>query len=545
MYDVQLRRALRSNSDQPCTEISIYDSRGQLSLTKEERIIVKSDVSSTKDIIEEVAEKFNTDKANVVHNNLDARNEESGTAHIFVILPEERSRDTLILLIQCHNFDQRSMDDAYFCLRVDQKQRISDFKTTIKNELRWKSLELFVKDYHMGDDTVLRDFDLHDFDLVMASKSISRMVTFLYTPTEDIQTHFRMCISTSDSVKIVKNKLVCRFDQLESTANKGDDSLHITCGSDLLKDHQCFGLTNKYHRENMYQIHFAPRDAIVCILNFQTGKERYRNFGKATILVSPNCSSSDLRHEAAKHMHVDPKAVKIDTENNDNKQRIEESSDVSMTNGLSNRCALYAGIKKKKTLFVKHPVTKTTEKIANLYALEPVSTLRKLIAQKYGINELQIVIKHKGITLKDENLLYEYPIKNNVVLDLHIYERRMHIIANVRFKRTKLSLIIDDYEKTTIGDILTYCAIQLKYRSNYSRCLYVGQCIATNTTVKAAGLTIGSELIILHFEEEEQLQGKLQRFFLADTDGRVIIRYGSMAGGLLLRGEVHLYINLL
>ena len=534
MYEIELHKALQSNSEKPCAELSIYDTRSQHFLTKEERIFVRSEVSSTVNIIQEVAEKFHTDATSVVFHNLEAWHEETDNGHFVVILPAGRSKDTLILILQCHSFDQH-VDDTYFCLRLDKKQRVSDLKAMIKTELKWKGLALFLREYHMGDDTVLQDFDLRDFNLMVATKSVPKVVTFLYKPTEDVQTNFRIGINTSDSVNIVKQKVLSRFEQLKALENKGNDCLHIICGSELLKDHHCFGLTNKCHRQNMYQIHFAPREVIVCILNYQLGKERFRNFEKATILVRPNCSSSELRNEAAKHMHIDPKAVKLDTET---KQRIEEIPDVSLINALSNRCTIYAGIKKKKTLLVKHPVSKTPEKVASLYALEPVSTLRKIIARKYGITELQIVIKHKGITLKDENLLYDYPIKNNVVLDLHILERRTHIIANVRFKKSKIYLIIDDYEKTTIGDILKYCAIQLKYKSNCSRCVYAGQCLDTNMTVKAAGLELDSEVIVLHFHEEEQIQGRLQRFYMVDIDGRVITRYGSVAGGLLLRGEL-------
>ena len=534
MYDNELEKALRSNPGQPCAELSVYDTRTQRFLTKQERIFVKSEVSFTEQIIQEVSKTFHVDKTNVVYHHLEAWNEESSNNHFVVILPLARSSDTLVLVLQCHYFDQH-IDDEYFCLRIDKTQTVSEIKELIKRELRWKGLELFINETHMGDESALQEFDLQDFSLMVATKSVSKTVTFLYKPTAEFQSHFRISINASDSVKTVKQKLLNRFEPLLTLETKGSKCLHITCASELLEDQRCFGMTNKFHRENMYQIHFAPPNVIVCILNYQSGKERLRNLEKATILVSPHCSSAELREEAAKHMHIDPKAVKLDT---DTKQRIEEMPDVSMTNALYSRCTINAGVKKKKTLLVKDPVSQKPEKVASLYALEPVSTLRKMIAKKYGIKELQIVIKHKGITLKDKKLLYNYPIKNNVVLDLHIFERRTHVIANVSFKKSKVALIIDDCEKTTIGDILKYCAIQLNYRSNCSRCVYAGQCLDKNTTVKAADIGIGSEVIILHFDEGEQLQGRLQRIFMVDMDGRVVSRYGSVAGGLLLRGKL-------
>lgn len=150
MYDNELEKALRSNPGQPCAELSVYDTRTQRFLTKQERIFVKSEVSFTEQIIQEVSKTFHVDKTNVVYHHLEAWNEESSNNHFVVILPLARSSDTLVLVLQCHYFDQH-IDDEYFCLRIDKTQTVSEIKELFKRELRWKGLELFINETHMGD----------------------------------------------------------------------------------------------------------------------------------------------------------------------------------------------------------------------------------------------------------------------------------------------------------------------------------------------------------------------------------------------------------
>lgn len=539
-YDIDLQKALNASAVPARAELSIFDMRTQSNMIGPQKITVSCDLSSTNNVLFEVAEKLNLHGNKDVYYCLNARSEASLCPFV-VVRPAANSLDTLTIILHCRFFDQHDNDEQY-CLRINKELNISMIKEIIRTKLGWKGLELYITDSHMSNNSMLKDFDVHDFSSIVAVKSVSKMVTFLHKPTANIRTQFRINIHTSDSVKAVKQIILNQCRSLQEFVIEKHQCLHITCSNELLENKQCFGMTSKFHRENMYQIHFARADAIVCSLVYQSGKERLRNPERTILLVSPNCSTAELREAAAKHMKVEPKAVKLETEN---KIRIEEMPDISPMNAIYDRCTIYAGIKNKKTFLVKHPASDKPEKVASLYTLEPVSTLRKLVAKKYGIDELQIVLKHKGITLEDKKLICNYPVKSNMVLDLHLFDRRTNIIAYVTFKKRKLALIIDDCEKTTVGDILRYCAMKLEYRSSCSRCVYEGRCLDQMNSVKTAGIIRGSVLVILYFDEDEQLNGGLQRIFMVEMDGRVISRYGSVAGGLLLYGESNVSVRII
>ena len=536
---VSFRDLFNRAVEERLSEISVYNTRTQRYITKPEKMCIDSNLSSLEKVIAEIADRLKVERDCVVFQRYEATSEESIHSPFVVVLPEARQAKTVTLILHCHYFDQFKGKKRY-CLRIDKNLKVSEVKEILKAELEWKGVEIYVNGLYISDGRTLEDLNMRDFSQLDAAKSVTKMVMFLYQPSSDIVARFRLGIYTSDSVKHVKEKFLAHFQSKLFVEHKTDDRLHIICSNELLNDEHCFGLTDKFHREDMYQIHFAPSDAVLCHLHCQTGKEKMKVLERRTVLMSPSCSTADLREEASKVMRVDPKAVRL---NIDNKQRIDEVTNIGEVSTLYSGCSIFAGIKKKKTLLVKHPASDKPERVANLYALEPVSTLRKLIAKRYGINELQIVLKYKGTTMKDKDLLYNYPIKNNIVLELHIFERRLNIVAHITFKQIKIALIIDDCEKTSIDEILKYCAVKLQYRSSCSRCVYEGQCLDKDLTLHAAGLTPGCKVNIIYFSEEDHLNGSLKIIYMVASDGRIISRYGSVAGGLLLHGKTNLLVT--
>ena len=513
------------------SEISLYNTRNQRFITKQMCVFIESELSCPDNVLSEIAKKFSVNKNFVIFQNLNARTEETIEDPFVVILPPTRPPGTIVLILQCHYFDPL-VNKTRYCLRTNKKLKVLEVKTIIKNELKWKKLELYINGMCVSDDSKIEDFDLNDFSQIMAVQAVSKTVTFTYQPTTDIVTRFSLNIYTSDPVKVVKESFHNRFRKSLMSDGKQGYCVHLKCSEKLLSDENCFGLTSRFHRGDSYQIYLAPFEIVMCNLNYRMGRQRV--FGQKTIPINPHCSTAELREEVAKHMHVDPKAVKLQT---GSKQRIEEIQKVSDIVSLYNGCKINAEIKKKKTIFVKHPALESPEKIAHLYALEPVSTVRKLIAKKYNLNEFHIVIKCQGTIMKDTLFLYNYPVKNNMVLDFHIFEKRMNITARVTFRRTQMGLLIEDCETITVQDVLNFCAVKLKYRSSASRCVFGEKCLDNRMSLSSCGIKTGCSIIIVYFSEEEQLNGGLQTIFMVDRDGRAVTRYGSIAGGLLLHGE--------
>ena len=513
------------------SEISLYNTKAQRFITKQERICIESELSCPDNVLSEIAEKFSVKRDFVIFQHLNARTEETIDDPFVVILPPTRPPDTLVLILQCHYFNQ-FVNEKRYCLRTNLKLKVVEVKEIIKTELKWKGLELYINGMCVSDESKLEEFGLNDFSRIVVAKAVPKKVTFIYQPTADIVTRFSLNTYTSDPVKVVKKSFLDRFRESLMSEGKQGYCLHLTCSNELLSDEKCFGLTSRFHREDSYQIYLAPSEVIICDLKYQM--ERQRSIEKKTIVINPHCSTAELREEVAKQMQVDPKAIKLES---DSKQHIEEVQKVSDIVSLYNGCTLFAGIKKKKTILVKHPDLESPEKIASLYLLEPVSTLRKLIAKKYNLNELYIVIKCQGTIMKDTLFLYNYPVKNKIVLDFHILEERMYITARITFRRAQMGLLIDDGEKTTVQDVLKFCAAKLKYRSSASRGIFGEKCLDNPISLSSCGIKTGYSIIIVYFSEDEQLNGGLQKIFMVDLDGKTVTRYGSVAGGLLLHGE--------
>ena len=518
--------ALYSTNSSSGMEVTIFDIREVGHLAAPHKIKPKS--YSTTSIVEEASKIF-------------GEIEEASVQFCFpnscvVLLPTDSKTSRLILFMNCFSFENNCCNNTVTCMQADEEMNVMRLKEIITKEFGWQGLELYRGIACVSEnDKKLQELGINDFDELKALEKAPIKVSFLYKLSTDMDLCLGVNLNTSDSVKDVKKTIKAMFNKEPLIDVKADSVLQITRKTEVLKDDCCFVLSQNVSKCKHNRIHVTAKDSVHCILKYQKRRQRRPLESKTIIFVDPDKPTSVIRNEAAKFVGVNDKAIKLLTHL---KEPIEESENAGKANILHAGCKLTVQISKKLPILVQHLSKSEPNKVAELYPLDDVRTVKGLAALHYGIDQLKFVLKCNGAIMQDDDLLLKYSLKKNTVLQMQIFERRIKIIVRIVFLRRKIALVIDDPQKTTIEDVLNYCAVKLQYRRSLSRCLFGHVCIDSSLLLETAGVRHGNLLTIVYFHEQEALAKGLFKLFQGHQFGNTTAGYGSIVGGILLQGEL-------
>ena len=501
----------------------VYDIRKHGHIAEPRNFEFKSVLRHT-DIVNEVSKSFDVTETNVrLHL----------SKSCVIIMPQPTLPNQLILFLQCFPFEKGK--HKQMCIQVDQGTQISQLHEIIERDLWSQGSEIYKDNSCLPSRVkILKDLEVNDFDDLQVFETKQVKVSFRYRMKADIEMRVSVNLNTSDSVKEVKKKIRTVLKDEPLFEIKADSVIQITTRKECLRDERCFGMLAKSFRDNGFWIHITAKDAVTCLLCYPKRRDKRRDEGKTIIFIDPTKPTFFVRNEAAKYAGVDAKSIELLTEY---KEPVEEMDKIGDTNVIEKDCSLKVDINKKMPIVVQHPAKPEPDKIAHLYALEHVFSVRQLVAMHYGIDELHIVLKCNGELMQDNELLKKYSIKKTTVLQLQVFEKRIHITILILSKRRKMSLIIDDPSKSTVGDLLDFCANKNGYQSSNSKCLHDQRCLNNCSTLHTEGIQSGHLLIVVNFQDDENIPEGLFKLYAADQFGNIVVSIGTVIGGYLLQGK--------
>ncbi|KAL4230587.1 hypothetical protein ACF0H5_010965 [Mactra antiquata] len=485
-------------------------------------------MSSTEDLKLSISRQFNTQMHNI--HIIDEAGKKEGTLMktIIIILPEGSVEACYTLLFECFGSPEQTYPQI-LCARLPVDLKVEDAGKLVADVLRWKSLALCSDKCVLDTEDRLNECSLKDFVYIQAVNHCLRKVKFCHQPKSDVFSYFLKGVNTCKSVKHIKDEIEKHFgDELAKHKHHTDDDLHFCFKGKLLNGKQCIGLilSENAHDEGIF-LYFAPKESIIITLQYKMGKLQKQQF----MIVAKQTSTADLRFEASKHMNVDPLAVKLTLE----KKFIDEHDNLLQfyAEKWKNGIVLVAGIKKRKTIRIKHPIT-GDEKAFEMYMLQPVSMLKRKVAAEWNLTYLETTLYLRDIMMKNWQPLQFYPIKNNMEITLQLYPRRIAVKLVILQLKLRVKLIVNDISDFTVDELLRYCAHKFEYAREFSRGIYKDRCLDRNLTLEQEGIHNGDTIVIAYFDQPNKLQGCLINVFMVRSDGHTVKRIGAVNSSILL-----------
>lgn len=458
------------------------------------------------------------------------KNEEVLLKTIIVILPQYELEECYTLIVETFEIIDQ-VHPQMLCVRLPVIWKVSDAKKLLLEELEWKGLALCKNGHVLEDKLALREGDFPNLDKIQAIRQSTHDIRVRYQPRSDVTSVYSLDVYMNSSVKQVKQHFETHFhDDLQKQKDSENATLHFCFQDCLLEDGQCIGLVLRRNiKEEDLSLHFGSETSISVGLKYR----KRRKTRHKLLIISKHISTACLRAEVSKHLGVDPKAVKLTFED----KLIDEHDNLGDVYGVKweNGCKIAAGIKKCKILQIKHP-TKFEEVAFEMYMLEPVSVLKRKVADKWNLDLLQISLCCRGMLMENRQPLQHYPIKNNMEISLCLFEHRIFLDIVIRQEKKRLCLIVDDRCITTVDDLLRFCAHHFKYPRQCSRGVFKDRCLNLKSTLAQEGIGCGDTVIIAYFDQSNMLQGGLMHLFMVDETGYTILRLGAVNSGLLLHG---------
>lgn len=515
--------ALFSSSSSSEMEVPIFDIREVGHLVEPHKIKLKP--YSTSSIVAEASKIFGKIEEASVQFNFANK--------CVVLLSSDSKVSRLVLFINCFSFENNCCKNTLTCMQADDEIDVKRLKEIVTKTFGWQGLEIYKGFVCVSEnDKKLQELSINDFDELKALEKAPIKVSFLYKLGIDMDLCLGINLSTSDSVKDVKENIKTMFNKQPLLDVKDDSVIQISRKTEVLKDDCCFVLSQNISKSKHNRIHVTSKNAVHCILKYPKRRQRRPLESKTIIFVDPDQPTSFIRNEAAKFVGVNDKAIKLLTHL---KEPIEESENAGKANILQAGCKLTVQISKKLPIVLQHPSKTEPNKVAELFPLDDIKTVKGLAALHYGIDQLKFVLKCNGVIMQDDDLIQKYSLKKNTVLQMQIFEHRIKIIVRIVFLRRKIALVIDDPQKTTIEDILNYCAVKFQFRRSMSRCLFGNVCLDSSLLLETAGVHHGNFLNIVFFHEQEVLSKGLFKLYQGDQFGNTTAGYGSIVCGILLQ----------
>lgn len=462
------------------------------------------------------------------------RKEEVLLKTVVVILPEivrETCYNVIIELFQT----TEDVHPHILCARLPVDWKVLDAKKLVMEDTGWKGLVLCRNHAVIEDDVSLKFCNFKNLEKIQAIKQSMSKIEFIYQPRSDVLSTYYMDVDMNCSVKQVKKQFETHFhDEIQKIQKQEinkEINIHFCFQNCLLDDKSCIGqILRKNIKDDKISLHFGPKDSIIIDLKFRVGRKTRHKL----LIVAKDISTMFLREEVSKHLGVDPKAVKLTFE----EKLIDEHDNLSQVykEKWSCGCRIVAGVKKCKTLRIRHP-TENEEIPFEMYILEPVWVLKQKIAEKWNLDLLQILLFCRGIPMENKKSLQYYPIKNNMEICLRLFENRIIIKVIVLKEKRRIKMIVDNCCTSTVDDLLRFCAHQFGYPRQCSRGIFKDKCLERQCTLEEEGIQSGDTVIIAYFDQPCLLQGSLINIFMADEKGHMVKRLGAVSSGLLLHGR--------
>ncbi|XP_060563915.1 uncharacterized protein LOC132723254 [Ruditapes philippinarum] len=499
----------------------------QIGRTRFYKIRVQSS-SLINDLKFEVSQMFNVSISKVHIIEEEGQKEEVLLKIIIVILPDNVGEEYCPLLVEVFELTDQFHPEI-LCIRLPVRQTIKDIKKLLAEELRWKGLVLCQNGNVLEDNLQLRSCNFKLLARIQALKQSYHRIDFVYQPRSDVSCSYSLDLDMNSSLEQVKRQFAAQFhDEIQKLKGTEESTFHLCFQGRLLKDEECVGLVlRKNIKEEKITLHFGAQVSISIDLKFRVRRKTKHKL----LIVSKKISTTSLRTEVSKHLGVDPKAVKLTFDD----KLLDEHDDLSRVykEHWQNGCRIAAGIKKHKTLRIKHPI-ECGEEPFEMYMLDPVSALKRKIAEQWGLKLLQISLFCRGIMMEYDQPLQYYPIKNNMEISLQLFQHRIILKVVILSGKKRISLIIDNSETTTGDDLLRFCAHHFQYARERSRGIFKDHCIDRTCSLADQGVKSGDTVIISYFDQPNLLQGNLINIFMVHENGHMVKRLGAVNSGLLL-----------
>ena len=417
----------------------------------------------------------------------------------------------------------------FLCVRIPVNGiQVDKLCSDISREIGLKRIVLCGRGHLLENEMVVKN-DSGQVKRLKAVHSSRITVRCVHLPTNNVKSVFEIQIDSGASVKHLKQVFLHQF--REEIKLDRDQTIHFSFQGQMLSESECIRVVTWPYHKVTFHVHMANPGAICVSLVFKEPVVKNKVPKPKSIAIGPGLSTESLRKEVAKHISIDPKAVKLTL----NGRRIEEMDCVNDIGDLENGCTFFAGVKKKKVIRVRNEDTKQEETF-RMFMLEGVHVLKRMIAEKFGLRPLHISLEYKGRILADSELLVNYPIKNQTEIKMKVFPNRINVEVYIVFKRVKTVLMIDNANATTVNDMIQFCGINFDFDTRCARVQYCNNCLSGLSTLSEEHLQNGCKLVIVLFDQPEKLDVGVIRLFTVRPDGQINGRLGAITGGLLMHG---------
>lgn len=474
-----------------------------------------------------VSSLFNAKLSQIYITEEEGRREEVLLKTVILILPETVGEKCYNLIIEI--YESLEMSHSHIlCARLPVDWKVSEARKLVLEELGWRGL-VFCKNGNVLEDTLLlKSCGFENLEKIQALQQSNRKIELVYQPRSNVLSSYYLDVDMTRSVEHVKRQFETHFlDEIQKRKCIEQSTIHFCFRNRLLEDKQCIGLILRRNiKDEKISIYFGSKNSMVVDLKFRDGRKTRHKL----LIVATEISTKSLREEVSKHLDVNPKAVKLIFE----EKLIDEHENLAKVykEKWCSGCRIVAGVKKCKTLRIRHP-KENKEVPFEMYMLEPVAVLKQKIAERWGLDLLQILLFCRGFQMENRQPLLHYPIKNNMEITLQLLEHRIVIGIIVVDQKKKITLIVDNHCTTTVDDLLRFCAHHFSYPQQCSRCIFKDKCVQRKNTLAELGVKSGDKVIITYFEQA-LLQGSLINVFMVDERGHTVKRIGAVSSGLLL-----------
>lgn len=387
--------------------------------------------------------------------------------------------------------DPRGQDSSQLlCGRFRTEMTIQEMNQLINKELGWKSVTVCLNNRVLADEKTIRECGLQNTGQLQVLQLGWQSVKFHYQPRHDTSTVYTLEVDLKKSVGETKHLFEGRF--LAEITSDPSQCSYFQIHEQFLEDDSCMGVEiQKLLRDEEIKVQICAKNSIRVNVSFQKPLKQ----GNKSLIIKKNCSTIELREKIAKTLHESEcrganavKALlngKLINEHND----LQEAYPHSWTDG----CMISCGIKKPKRLQIKHPQTGQEFKV-DMSMLQTVGVLKKKVCKHFGIPELNASLFCQGQKMQSSHLLQYYPVKNNIEIQLELYQHRAAIRVIVVFEKEELLLKVNNVCETTVDDLLRFCAQKLQYNHICSRGLFENRCLNRHQTLLEEGVCTNSKV---------------------------------------------------
>ncbi|WAQ99526.1 hypothetical protein MAR_023899 [Mya arenaria] len=511
----------------PMSEYPVIDMRNSRDFTRsKDHIQLKTNLSQTL-IKKAVCERYHVTENFVEIVEYETKVESSPRKTLIIIVPKSTAGFCGLVLETYEDKDQRV--PRIMCAHLPLGMVIHDLKRELKVFLNWKNLAICKDSKVLSDNSPLQEFQLEKLERLQVYQFDHQVIDFVYQSGQHCHYRYRVNVNLTKSVGQVKDRLRRQVgDELKKLQATDKMFLHFTVQEKLVEDDLCMGrVVERFGRDDHVGLHLSSENAISVTLKFNKPLKMKQRM----LICKMVCSSAQLRGEIGKLVDHDQKSVKLTL----NSKLMEECPDIGKKYGTEwqSGCTVSVGIKKHKTLRIKHPED-GRELVLKMYMLEPVSELKRKVSEAWNLNILNMSLICRGQRMLGSKLLMFYPIKNNMEIQLQLFPHRISFHVRIAFKKRWVKVVVDDSSVSTVDDLLRFCAHKYEYARKCSRAIFNGCCLHKNSSLQEENLKTNDQVVIVHFDQKIESNGELILIFMGREDGHTIMRCGSVVAGLLL-----------